>query len=430
MHWTKHTRPTSPAVTWAPACVFLAVTGCGDAGRDEGGSSGGFGSVGSGNGNTAGASEGTASEEGSGGADPSDPGNTSGGAEDPSGSDGSGVDTNPNTGSGMEAGTKFDLPPGADSNGGADDGTTQDGECKIDFLFVIDSSCSMTNDQDNIDASLQGFVSTVETRFADHDTHIMVVDTDDVNIDDMASCRTGCALGLFTTCGATPCSMLPPEDGCSNTLGVGINTTPMGASCNFMSGKRYILDGQPDLYGAFHCVTWDRDNTGFTDERAAGALVGAISPEMNAPGGCNEGFLRRDAILVITMITDEEDDPNDHLTKTTIDVDANSAGDPMSWRQAVVDAKNGDETAVVVLGLLGNPDIVSGTVFCESLVGGPKGEEVSIEGAEETHRLREFSNSFTHGSWAGICEPNYTPFFEQAVSVIDNACGAFVPPPE
>ncbi len=329
----------------------------------------------------------------------------------------------PGTTSGNDM-TKFDVPEPV-----GDDGVTPTGKCRMDFLFVIDSSCSMGNDQDNIDASLSGFVSTIETKFGENDHHIMVVDTDDVNLDEYTVCRTTCALGLGTMCGALPCSAVPPDNGCNVKLGMGLNSDRNSFSCNFLGGNRYIIDGQPNLDATFRCAAGDRDDTGLTDEKAIGALLGAISPEMNAPGGCNEGFLRRDAILVVTMITDEDDDPNDHLMRKTMDADLNSAGDPASWKQAVVDIKNGDETAVVVLGLLGDPDVATAGTWCPPLLA-EDGEQTGVEGAEETHRLRQFSKSFTHGMWAGICEPNFAPFFEQAVSSIDRACKEFVPPPE
>ncbi len=406
--------------------VQLAILGCGD-GRGDSASGGasGFGSVG----DTLTASDGTSPTDGDGsgggpteqsGGNPSDP-------SDPSSPSESGdADTNPNTASGTEDGTRFDLPPGGDGMG--DDGTTPAGGCRIDFLFVIDSSCSMGNDQDNINASLSGFVSTIETRFGEHDHHIMVVDTDELNFDEIAACRTACSFGLATTCGAIPCAMLPPDDMCNTKLGVGL-TGNSDFPCNFLGGKRYIIDGQPDLNPTFYCVAGNRTDTGLTDEKAAGALLGAISPEMNAPGGCNDGFLRRDAILVVTMITDEDDDPNDHLARITMDDDLNSVGDPTSWKQAVVDAKNGDENAVVMLGLLGDQDVATGGTWCPPIVTNA-GEQTGIEGAEETPRLRQLSESFPNGMWAGICEPNYAPFFDQAVSVIDAACEAFVPPPE
>ncbi len=369
---------------------------------------------------TASTPDGAATYESSGGPDTT---TTSG----PSGSGGpSGPTTGPSADSATDRGTLFDVPPTPPG----DDGVAPTVPCRIDFLFVIDSSCSMENDQDNIDASLAGFVSTIETRFGANDHHIMVVDTDEVSIDQLNTCRSGCAVGLLTTCGATPCAALPPDDGCGNKLGLGLNNDRYGFSCNFLGANRYIIDGQPDLTDTFRCAAADRGDTGLYDERAAGALVAAISPEMNGPGGCNAGFLRHDAILVVTMITDEEDDPNDHNVRTAMDFDFNSAGDPDTWRQAVVDAKYGNEEAVVMLGLLGDPDVATGGTWCPPLVLDEDGENYGVEGAEETHRLRQLSESFTHGMWAGICEPNYAPFFDRAVSVIDTACEAFVPPPE
>ncbi len=411
---------------WVAGWLFsIPAPGCGDS-RNDGASSGasGLASVGS-----ATAADDAASVEG--GSEPTGHDSGSSGATNPSGS--GDADSHPNTASGTEDGTKFDLPPGG-SGGVGDDGVPPVGGCRIDFLFVIDSSCSMNNDQDNINASLSGFVSTIETKFGDHDHHIMVVDTDEFNFDEWTVCRSSCATGLVMNCGATPCSAVPPEDPCNNKLGLGLSTNGIPAvgapiKCNFLGGRNYILDGQPDLADTFQCIAGNRGDTGSTNEKAAEALLGAISPEMNAPGGCNDGFLRRDAILVITLITDEDDDPNDQALRTTMDFDFNSVGDPTSWKQAVVDAKNGDEGAVVMLGLLGDPDVAMGS-WCPPLVADGDGEKTGIEGAEETPRLRQFSDSFPNGMWAGICEPNYAPFFDQAVSVIDTACKEFVPPPE
>jgi len=436
----KHQHPTTLTVMaqagmalqhicMAAWLFHVPAMGCGDDRNDAASSSAsGLASVGPTSATTSDDAASADAASADGGSEPT--GQTAGGssgATDPSGEDD--ADSSPSSASGSDDGPRFDVLPGVSSG---DDGVLPPGTCRIDFLFVIDSSCSMGNDQDNINASLSGFVSTIQTKFGDHDHHIMVVDTDAVDLDEYTICRTQCALGLGTMCGTIPCTALPPDDPCNSTLGTGLRNSasyPIGPPCNFLGGKRYILDGQPDLDATFHCVADFRGDTGLTDERAAGALLAAISPELNAPGACNEGFLRRDALLVVTMITDEDDDPTDHITRIAMDADFNSPGDPASWKQGVVDAKNGDEGAVVMLGLLGDPDVAMGT-WCPPLLTDEDGEKSGIEGAEETHRLREFSSSFIHGAWAGICEPNYAPFFDQAVSVIDTACKEFVPPPE
>ncbi|MCH9688236.1 MAG: hypothetical protein K0V04_42790 [Deltaproteobacteria bacterium] len=104
---------------------------------------------------------------------------------------------------------------------------------------------------------------------------------------------------------------------------------------------------------------------------------------------------------MVTFITDEDD--------------IASPGSPDTWKQALIDAKGGNEEAVVVLGLLG--DNTRADAVCND------------ELAEDSPRLREFAESFIHGSWGSVCTPSYNDFFEQAVSVIDVSCDAFDPVP-
>jgi hypothetical protein len=42
-------------------------------------------------------------------------------------------------------------------------------------------------------------------------------------------------------------------------------------------------------------------------------------------------------------------------------------------------------------------------------------------------RMSAFLQLFEASSRASICEPDYSPFFEQSVSVISEACDNFVP---
>jgi hypothetical protein len=100
---------------------------------------------------------------------------------------------------------------------------------------------------------------------------------------------------------------------------------------------------------------------------------------LNAPGGCNEGFSRDDAILVVTFIIDEDDN--------------RSPGTPAGWRQQLIDAKGGDEEAVVMLGLVGDNNIESG------LEGGPCG----LLGADSAPRLQQFVQSLPHRSLGSVC---------------------------
>ena len=159
------------------------------------------------------------------------------------------------------------------------------------------------------------------------------------------------------------------------------------------------------------------------------ALIHSVTVE-NDTGECNEGFLRDDALLVVTLITDEEDDSLDGLlgdppldgSCLPSDDDFNSFGSPASWKQAIVGAKGGDEEAVVVLALVGDCDIGGA---CPGMTYDPGGDHF---GAEPAPRLRSFASSFVYGSVGPVCAADYEPFFTDAVGVIDNACDNFEPP--
>ena len=58
----------------------------------------------------------------------------------------------------------------------------------------------------------------------------------------------------------------------------------------------------------------------------ADSLLTALSPEYMGDGGCNANFLREDAVLVVTIITDEDDSGNDPYFT--------SPGDPAGWENA------------------------------------------------------------------------------------------------
>jgi hypothetical protein len=294
---------------------------------------------------------------------------------------------------GGSGGPKFDLGVVPDA-GGADDGGGQ-GCQKIDFLFVVDNSGSMAEEQAALAASFPGFIQSIQNTVMAQDYQIMVIDTDaDATTQDCAIICT-----LLPTCGAYDCNNLPPPpSGCDSTLGAGLVNSPGGGACGVTGGNRYMLPTQPNLSTTFECLATVGTN-GSGTELVMQSLGDAITT-LNPAGQCNAGFVRPDAILVVTFITDEEDD-------------AESAGDPASWKSVVVSAKGGDENAVVMLGLIGDPDQPNAVCTTE---------------AEASPRLRTFAESFPYGSWGSICAADYAPFFDQAVMVIDSACDSFVPP--
>jgi hypothetical protein len=128
---------------------------------------------------------------------------------------------------------------------------------------------------------------------------------------------------------------------------------------------------------------------------------------MNAPGACNDGFIRDDALLVVVIITDEEDTPD--CIPFFGCLGGGSEGNPPDWFQKFSDAKAGIQENIVMLALVGQ----SAQNACS---------------ADHSVRLIALTNWFFNGSVGDICAPDYSPFFTSAISVIEDACDNFMPP--
>jgi hypothetical protein len=258
----------------------------------------------------------------------------------------------------------------------------------------------MSDEQDSLIASFPGFMQTIESTLTDaQDYHVMVVDTDAAWGGD---CQTQCALvGFCASIPDYPCGTGAPT-ACDATLGAGV-IYPIGSDssdrrCNFATGARYIDTTEPDISTAFQCAA-KVGSDGDGDEMAMSAMVGALSAELGQAGGCNAGFIREDAILVVTLITDEED--------------KGSTGIPEGWYANIVASKKGDANAVVVLGLINDRD--QPAPLCSAEV-------------EDAVKLRTVLEMFPNHIRGSVCEPSYNAFFEGAVALVDQACGEFVPP--
>jgi len=240
------------------------------------------------------------------------------------------------------------------------DGTPTGCQGKIDFLFVMATAGLLADIQPEIRDALPKFVDTIASKFEDFDVHIMVVDADPrwgiapctAACPDVLTCKNGdpCCPNWGPKgelcCNITdlenyPCDELDLVGECEWTVGAGnvFSAGVLGANkpCKLDGGHRYITQDQTELSETFSCMA----QLGMTGGTWVGqTLVEAVSPELNGPGGCNEGFLRGDALLMVTMLA--------------LGSDPDSEGTPEDWYEAVVAAKNGDPGAIVLL-LIGNP---------------------------------------------------------------------------
>lgn len=270
---------------------------------------------------------------------------------------------------------KFDLPPN-------DDIPVGPGCTKVDFLFVIDNSSSMNDNQQNLIASFPGFIDAIESTVQAQDYHVMVVDSDETNA--VYQCNGNTCGTVFP---APACCPIPTE--CNETIGSGRSDSgATGANCG-LNGAQYISSGTVDLADAFECVA-NVGTTGSANELPMTAMMRALSPEMNAAGACNDGFLRDDAILVLTVVSD--------ASPASANIEHGS-GTPQQWHDAVVDAKGGNEQAFVVIGLF-----------------------------EDSPQYAQWADSFGAQGFPGSSAlPDYSPLFQDAVATIDITCDEFEP---
>ena len=109
---------------------------------------------------------------------------------------------------------------------------------------------------------------------------------------------------------------------------------------------------------------------------------------------CNQGFLRDDALLVVT-----------HAMGGAPGLGVE--GSPVEWALTLLDAKGGDEDAIVMLGLNAYDDY-----------------EECLQGDLSVCEMLEW---FPHSIYADMDEPNYGPAFQATVDLIEIACTEFIP---
>ncbi len=288
---------------------------------------------------------------------------------------------------------------------------------KIDFLFLVSRASLMEVRQAQLTAAFPQFIDTIESKFADFDYHIMVVDGDggpaswwgnfycNEVCPDILTCKVGdpCCDWYDPEVEGEPCcpdpnypcEALDTLTPCDTAWGAG-TVFPAGPGtadkrCPIDGGRRFIAKGQKNLDETFACIA----TVGTSGYSMLGqALTAAVDPQIN--GGCNNGFLRPDALLMVTLISNLGDNGGG--------VGVNSEGTPAEWMQAVLDAKHGDDRSVVMLNI-GGTECTEPDGLCRLAAMFPY------------HRLESFMT------------PDYGPAFAEAASLVEVACEAFVPPP-
>jgi hypothetical protein len=305
-----------------------------------------------------------------------------------------------------------------DPDNGDPDDEQKEGCQGIDFVVVVDNSGSMADEQENLAASFPKFLTSLQDALADtaQDFHVMVVDTDADPF-----CSAICAATPTGTCFSPSLGIIQCDEvnaKCEFGLGAGRVRDGAGKVCGITGEQRYIISGrETNVAPIFECLG-TQGTSGDGAEKPMEAMTTALSEAMLTGDGCNAGFLRNDAITVIMVITDEEDDhPTDGENPD------GSAGDPQDWFDAVMRIRPEAEKSVMAVGLIGDTDLKD--PVCEPF------DENMMAGAEGSPRLREFFEMFgDKGAIGSVCEADYSPFLNDLIAKINESCEDFTPPPE
>lgn len=269
--------------------------------------------------------------------------------------------------------------------------TTQvslDSRRKVDILFVIDDSGSMAEHQQQLLDSFPGFIEAILGSLDQLDSVHVGVITSDAYAFNEPGCQE---LGALVT----------QTGGANSSMAV---CTP------FVGGRRFFTD-EDSLAAVFNCV--GRVGTeGSGQELPLTATVQALQPELIGVGGCNEGFLRADAVLVVVIVTDDPPFPD------TPD-DAWPLVDTMWMHDALVEAKGGDETSIVMIGVVPWGDTSCVCPWCCPGFGCMAPHDNAIELVES------FGDQ---GVLASVCSADYAPVLADTIETIDATCAGFVPP--
>jgi len=292
---------------------------------------------------------------------------------------------------------------------------------KIDLLFVISRRSGMQYRQAQLAAAFPQFIDTIQSKFADFDYHIMVVDGDGESNNNgegwgnpicnelcpNLACKVGepcCGWdppdAKGTPCCAAPdypCQDLDLVTTCDWAWGTG-TMFPAGTNgeankpCPIDGDLRYLVKGQSNLKETFVCIA----TVGTSGNSQLGqSFTAAMQSNINDPGGCNNGFLRKDALLMVTFISS--------LGDYGIQ---GSEGTPDKWAQAVLDAKHGDDKSIVMLSIL------------------------NTEAQWEPYdRIGTLAKMFPYHHLEDKLAADYGPAFALAASLVETACAGFTPPP-
>lgn len=313
------------------------------------------------------------------------PPSTTSGAGTGMGSSSDGADADSGTG------VKFDLD-NPDAPGGIATGCD-----KVDLLFVIDDSGSMSDNQDKLTAAFPGMAQTIDDTLVAQqgiDYRIGVISS---NITDEMMCLFG------ALCGPGYLGRLQHTEG--------------RVACSDLPAGRWIegSEGAAAVGDQFTCVASLRQAQDFNGVPSGGseapleATRMALVDRVSDVEQYNLGFLREDALLVLVLVTDE-DDQSVWMTPTNWPL----FGGP----GPIAPVADFHDMLVQLKG--GHPENLVAVAISGPQAGG---------GDTSAPRIHAFLDLFAPNSyWSNISGSDYSAPLQEALELIQGSCENFIPP--
>lgn len=278
----------------------------------------------------------------------------------------------------------------------------------VDILWVVDDSPSMREEQVELGQRFDEFIAALADLQADFHMAVITTDRNDG--------------GLFQTepgpVQSAQCVSIPAElEYCED----------MRLDQAFLSGDDYLtVPGDPSqgfvteaLAADFRCIASAGD-CGGAFERGLEVLELSLSDDL---GPANAGFLRDDAFLVVIFLTDEDDCSNADAFNITRDDDCyaletrEQLTPVQNFYDRLVELKGGDDSRVLIAGLIGPDDNQPLQTYDELAQNGPRfsciselaGQGGSSANARDGERYRELIDLVgSRGVEESICQGNFS----------------------
>jgi hypothetical protein len=288
----------------------------------------------------------------------------------------------------------------SDSDGDTDTGTSdtlENGCNRMDILFVIDNSDSMSEEQEYLIGAFPAFIDALEAY-------------DVLGTDEPLDYHVGVTSTAVdhNECGDFNCWLEEAEDGV-------LQNAPLGNNGDCDPPEQVYMEGpDPDVADQFACVA-ALGTLGWPHEMPLEAIRRGMTEGFDGEGHVNEenaGFLRDDALFVAIVITDEDDVSRADTYPTT------------PWAPTP-DPASVEDYAAVFEQIKGSFDRVA-----FGLISGPNNTDCTSEfgDADAAPRLHEFRNLVgSNGAWGDICADDLGAEIDNILETIALACDEFPP---